>query len=116
VQLEVTSSYDKANNLLKYGLLEADAILRADYYISGMLQPYLVSAAQTLEYNGIAAISLDGAISQVTWNVGPQGASTTASRNTEHDVNIPPYPARRRREYLLPAPDGRADILPREKP
>ena len=110
VQMDVTSAYGAVNNLLGFGLENTDAIARANFYLAGMLQPYIPSAAQTLEYNGIVPLACDGAITQVTWSVGGQGATTTASLNTEHDVNIPPYPARRRREYLPPIKNDRVNL------
>lgn len=100
VQVDVTSTYGQFNQLLAFGLENRDAISRANYYLDGMILPYLPSTSQTLQYNGIVPIACDGAIGQVTWDVGGSGASTTASLNTEHEVNVPPYPARRRREYL----------------
>jgi hypothetical protein len=100
VQLNVTSVYDNTGTILSVGILEADPILRANFYLQGLAAQYQIKGGQTVEYNGIRAIDLDGAIAQVTWTVGPGGASTTASRNAEHHVWVPPYPARRRAELL----------------
>jgi hypothetical protein len=100
VQLNITSNYDSDNHLLAVSLLEDDAIRRADYYLSGLAAKYRESNAQTLTYNGIIPIDCDGAISQVSWSVGPGGAETVASYNTEHDPWVAPYPARRRAELL----------------
>lgn len=113
VQLNVTcvyhtnASYDAYGNPTKVWYtfgnvqpLEADAILRANYYLNGLAAQYHLSGGQTIEYNGIRAINLDGAIQQVTWIVDGSGARTTASRNSEHNIYVPPYPARRRVEYL----------------
>ncbi len=103
VQLNMIGDYDEKNNVTGVRLLEADAVMRARYYLDGLAAQYPTEAADTREYNGIVAIDLDGAISQVTWEVGGDGASTTASANTEHSVYVPPYPARRRSEFLRPA-------------
>jgi hypothetical protein len=102
VQLNVVGQYDVNNNIVGVQILEADPIVRADYYLQGMALQYNLSGGQTIQYNGIRAIDLDGAIQQVSWSVGPGGCSTTASLNTEHNWYIPPYPARRRAEYLPP--------------
>lgn len=48
-------------------------------------------------------MSLDGANMQVTWEVSGDGCHTTASRNSEHNIYVPQYPARRRAELLSPA-------------
>jgi hypothetical protein len=104
VQLEVTSVYGIENDIRAVSLLEADPVLRSTYYLAGMAQQYTLKDGGTAEYNGVVPVSLDGAIAQVTWSVGGGGpARTTASRNTEHSVYVPPYPARRRAEFLRPA-------------
>src|SRR5262249_19588328 len=84
-------------------LLEADPLLRARYYLDGLAAQFQVRDAQTVQYNGIRAIELDGAVYQVSWEVGPGGAETTAGRNTEHDIWVEPYPRRRRVEMLAAA-------------
>jgi hypothetical protein len=103
VQLNVIVDYGDNNSVTRVRLLEIDAVARAKHYVAGLEAQYLTAAADTRQYNGIVPIDLDGAISQVTWNVGPGGATTTASANTEHAIWIPPYPARRRAEFLRPA-------------
>jgi hypothetical protein len=104
VQLNVIGVYAGATTtLVAAKLLEDDAILRAQYNLDALSLQYPVSESLTLEYNGLMGIDLDGAISQVSWEVGDNGVSTTASRNSEHSIWVPPYPARRRAENL-PAP------------
>jgi hypothetical protein len=100
IQANVTSSYDANNKLLAWGLLEADAVLRADYYLAAMANEYQLIGGQTIDYNGIRAIDVDGAIAQVSWYIDEGGCHTTASRNCEHSIWVPPYPARRRLEFL----------------
>ena len=100
IQLEITSTYNPVGTLTAVSVLDQDALNRAGYYLAGLSAQYNQSAAQTLNYNGILPIDLDGAIMQVTWEVGPEGATTFASVNTEHHLYVPPYPARRRAEFL----------------
>ncbi len=102
VQVNVTSVYDDSNILQGFSILETDPLIRADYYLANHLKEYLLTGAQINAYNGIMPIDLDGAIQQVTWEVGEGGCSTTASLNTEHSLYIPPYPMRRRAEFLAP--------------
>lgn len=90
------------NTLLSVSLLELDAIARAQYYLGAMMQEYQLKGGETRVYNGIIPVFLDGAIAQVTWEVGPEGPQTTASRNIEHNTWVPAYPARRRAELLPP--------------
>lgn len=57
-----------------------------------------VEESQTSTYTGLIKHELDGATPQISWKIGPGGSSTTISRNTEHDLNIPRFLARRREE------------------
>ena len=116
VQLNVIADYEATNVVKRVRLLEADAIMRAGYYLDGLKAQYITAAADTREYHGIVAIDVDGAISQVTWSAGPGGASTTASVNTEHAIWFPPYPARRRAEFLGPAQQARLNEPARAAP
>jgi hypothetical protein len=87
--------------LIGYSLLEADPFMRASYYLAGLEASYFQAVALTNLYNGLEEIDLDGAIQQITWECSKDsGCSTRASRNTEHDFYVPPYPARRRIEGL----------------
>ena len=103
VQLNVIGEYDSANNPTGSQLLEQDAIVRADYYIRGMAAQYFATNAEIRSYQGIVPTNLDGAIMQATWQIDDKGwSSTVVSRNTEHAVYVPPYPARRRAEFQRP--------------
>jgi hypothetical protein len=102
VQLNITCDFDPKNMPVKARILEADPLLRADSYLAAHLAEFLVSGGTTVDYNGIMAIDLDGAVQQVTWSIGGDGATTTASVNSEHSAWIPPYPVRRRAEALPP--------------
>lgn len=101
VQLFIYGEYDmETGQLKKANILERDAIQRARYYRTSAQIQYQVKAGQMAEYNSIEPIPLDGAICQVTLMAGPDGCSTSASLNMEHDVWIPRYPQRRRAENL----------------
>lgn len=50
-----------------------------------------------VEYVGLVPVALDGAIQQVEWSEGPEGATTRASRNAEFATAVWPYAERRRR-------------------
>lgn len=106
VQYNVIGKYDDQHHLTGLELndqFQIDAQKRAAYYVDGLAAQYITSAALSRDYNGIVSIQLDGAISQITWEVGGHGSMTTASVNTEHSLWVPPYPARRRSEFLRPA-------------
>ncbi len=104
VQLNVYGLYDDFGHILQTFELNTDARQRANYYLNGMISQYFLAGGLVLEYNGILGpangLDLDGAIQQITWSVTTSGCSTTASRNTEHSVLVPPYPARRFPELL----------------
>lgn len=59
-----------------------------------------IKTPQSIGYNGIVAIDLDGAIQQVSWSVGSSGATTRASFNEEQEAVYRPYKVRRRNERL----------------
>lgn len=102
VQLNLIGLYNADGSVAGARALEADAHNRASYYLAGLMAQYITGAALTRTYNGIQAIDCDGAIAQVSYSIGPGGAMTTASQNTEHSLYVPPYPARRRAEFLQP--------------
>lgn len=104
IQLCTIPTYNDAGIAVKVDVLEQDPFQRANYYLGGMINRLQVEGSLLNVYNGIRAIELDGAISQITWDVGDgKGCKTTASRNYEHDLSVPPYPARRRAESLRAA-------------
>lgn len=100
VQLNVVGHYNSKNEVTGSTILGQDAKVRARYYLTGLEAQYIPQAAQMRGYNGILGIELDGAIAQVSWTIDGGGMSTEASRNTEHSIYVPPYPARRRAENL----------------
>lgn len=115
VQRNVFGVYDD-DVLVETRDLEPDARRRATYYLEALAASYEVQAGAEAEYNGILPVDLDGAIRQVTWSVGDDGCSTTASRNSEHHLSaaFPPYPARRRAEALREV--ARAEAEPKRLP
>lgn len=102
IQLEVIGKYDAVTGTIhSVTTLDNDANKRSTYYVNAMAIQYIDVAAQTIEYNGLRPIDVDGAIQQVTWTIS-DGCMTEASRNTEHSIYVAPYPVRRRDEYLAP--------------
>ncbi len=101
VQLNLIGIYNDQNAVTGVETLEADAMIRSKYILAGMAAQYPTETGLSVEYNGIIPIDLDGARRQVTWSVSvTDGATTQASINSEHSFYVPPYPARRREEYL----------------
>lgn len=70
------------------------------YYLDQAQQEYQQSRPLERVYAGLLPISPDGAIQQVTWSVGPSGATTRASWNDEHSTTAPSYAERRAWERL----------------
>ena len=82
-------------------ILEADAILRARYYLDGTLFQFQLKPGVVQKYNGIVPVRMDGRVMQVSYSIRTgQGCDTTVSLNGEHDTWVAPYPARRRAENL----------------
>ncbi len=108
IQLNVVADYDGSvpYSLVGTRIYDADALVRADYYLRGLASRFSLGRGEMRGYNGIVPVPLDGAVMQAEYSVGAQGAETTASRNFEFSPFVPSYPARRRAEYLPPAADG----------
>ena len=68
-------------------------------FANAAMLEYQTGRPYTRKYAGLRIIPLDGAIHNVTWSVGPSGATTVASRNCEQLARVQPYRARRRREH-----------------
>lgn len=71
----------------------------ADTYLQAALAELQTTLPQNLTYAGLREVSPDGAIAQVEWSVGPEGASTRASRNNEFSASAALYPVRRLFEF-----------------
>ncbi len=96
-----TLSFYRGAHLLSTITNEAQCLQESQYYLLAAAAKYEVTNAQDREYNGIRSdIVCDGAIQQISWHVGGEGASTSASRNSEHDLFVPNYPDRRKLELL----------------
>jgi hypothetical protein len=107
VRTPVADLFDVNSLFVGAQILEADPIFRANYYLNGMMLKYQVKETATVVYNTIMPIACDGAIAQVTWEVGDgRPVQTTASLNCEHSDWVPPYPVRRRAEVLPPVLAG----------
>ena len=68
---------------------------QADYWLRAAQLEFQIEQTADLTYAGLLPISPDGAIQQVTWQSGPQGCFTRASRNSEHSRIVPSYKERR---------------------
>ncbi len=100
VQLNLIAKYD-ANRVMTS--IESDkerAEQQSQYYLQAEARKLEIIEGRSRSYDGLWLIVLDGAISQVTWDVGGNGATTQASRNSEHNYYVPTYPERIRVEYL----------------
>lgn len=79
-----------------------ELIPQANYYLQAAVREYELDAAATIQYPGVVGLEPDGAIGQVTWQVGGNSAAmTTASRNTEHTYYLPTAKERRRNEQYV---------------
>ncbi len=87
----------------------------ADSYLVGHILEHQLEDGQTASYRGIHPRSLDGAVMQVSWSIGSDGALTVASRNHTHGFLVLPYPAKRKEENLE-ADAGRAALNLRSRP
>ena len=74
--------------------------VEADAYLQAALLEFQTTTPQNRSYAGLLAIDPDGAIQQVSWRVGPDGATTRASRNSEFSTAVPMYQTRRFFEQL----------------
>lgn len=77
---------------------EQDVKLAADYYLKQAARAYVPDREQTFELVGLHPIPMSANIAQVTWETRGGEPSTRYSFNTEHDVAVPPYHARKRIE------------------
>ena len=103
IQKNIVTDYGENDQILGVRLLEADAIVRAKYYLTGMKEQFLNTKSRNRQYNGIELIDLSGRILQVSWKVGSGGAMTTASLESEHAIFVPRMAERRRAEFMAPA-------------
>lgn len=81
------------------GIIDAGLDGKVSYYLDAEQEIYSPKNPRTsssYHYPEIRNISPDGRIQQVTWSVGPNGATTKASENSEHKLTTPSYAERRR--------------------
>lgn len=103
VSVGVIAVYGPQNKIVGYEYRDlADATARARYYLVGQASKYQITGGETRSYIGIVPHDPDGYCQQASWSVGPTGATTEVSGNTEHHPVLAPYPARRRAENLPP--------------
>ncbi len=73
---------------------------QSGYYAAGRLAQYVTQSGASGRYAGLQSINPDGAISQVTWEIGGSGCYTSASRLYEPSPYVPPYKERRLNDML----------------
>lgn len=101
IRLDVAPVYGP--NFAVKGLTTTEQFVarECDYYLAAAAAEYHLDTPQDRVYMGLRAdVAPDGAVQQVTWSVGPRGATTRASRNTEWHPVVPPYRERRQLERL----------------
>lgn len=92
-------TYDGDTDKVLQVITNEDEIKKqAQHYLDAAQAEYQTLVPQELAYSGLRAINPDGAIQQVTWEVGPSGAFTRASRGNEFNLLVPSYEERRRLE------------------
>jgi hypothetical protein len=69
--------------------------LLADPVAAALEQGLVPASTADVEYVGLQAVGVDGAIQQVQWSEGPEGAVTRASRNSEFATRLRPHAHRR---------------------
>lgn len=67
----------------------------ATYYLNAAALEYITALPEQKHYAGLLSVSLDGAIQEVTWSVGPEVATTRVGWNNEFDPHTVPFRARR---------------------
>ena len=92
----VHGTYEGFDNGDRHQLLrvidnELEVADRAEYYLREDALRYRFDASLDRIYSGIVPIRLDGAVGQITWIIGQDGATTQASRNSEHALYVPSF-------------------------
>ena len=72
-----------------------ETVVEVGYYLDAAERAYSMTPGATRRYAGIIPCQLDGAIRQVTYIIGQQGAETVIARNCEHPDYVVPYRTRR---------------------
>lgn len=77
-----------------------DVRIEANHYLDAVTDEFTPASSQDIQYAGLLRISPDGAIQQVSWQVGAAGAFTRASLNSEFNIFVPSFAERRRQERV----------------
>lgn len=88
---QIVPEYDAKFNVKSLFTNDEGIVQEANYAIDAALLEYQTKQPQDVTYMGIVPIAVDGTIQQVTWSVGPQGATTRAARDTEVFFHVPSY-------------------------
>lgn len=94
------AGYDSQNNVTSIYTNTAQVEQESNAALDGLEVEFQTEQAFQMQYAGLVAIVPDGAIQQVAWQVGPRGATTHASRNTEFSASALSFHERRRREEI----------------
>ncbi len=92
---------------------QAELNTLSQYYSAGRLAQYVTQSGASGKYVGLQSINPDGAIQQVTWEIGGGGCFTSASRLYEPSPYVPPYKERRVNDMLRKQRRGAKDQLKR---
>ena len=79
---------------------KVDLDIISEYYAAGRLSQYVTGEGSSGRYVGMKAISPDGAITQVSWEITASGCYTSASRQYEPAPYVPPHKERRINDML----------------
>ena len=90
---------------------KAEVDKQINYYLDAMQQELQVQQPYSITYAGLKRINLDGAIQQVSFEVGPSGCRTKASRSTDQDMRVPSYEERRFYEKLRGIKPAKPDTI-----
>lgn len=91
---------------------DTDCDNAANYYLDAAMQYYdRPDTAQDVNPWIRTDVRIDGAIRQITWSVDVSGGATTqVSRGTQHDMTVPPFKERRRRELQSIFEQSKKDV------
>lgn len=77
-----------------------DVLVESNHYLDAVQEEFRTTPSKDIQYAGLLPIAPDGAIQQVTWQVGAAGALTRASLNSEYNIFVPSFRERRRQERV----------------
>lgn len=92
LKLKYTTEYDPLDFTHRTPTNNANKVRPvARMYLAGAAAAFQPAGRLTRTYNGIVQVVTDGAIQQVSYSLGPSGATTTASLNGEHSSYVPRF-------------------------